>query len=218
MNLQAGLFVSLCRLRPIHRSFATSLFAGLLLSVLPLNGQLQAYDGPSFTKGLWLFQRSTEFVTQHWVLPNARRVKVEQPVARCVNPTEAMIETFRAVNIGSCQSTSPTRQKNTFVFAKRCDYLGPVKTVITVESETAYRETNELLAGKSPKRDIVVARRIGDCGTTPDMGTADLGAAARETLAAEATRFESPAAEDPALDISAAKRTDYLPAEAQDQR
>lgn len=142
--------------------------AAAILSVLPLGGQLQAYDGPTFSKGLWLFQRSTEFVSRHWVLPNARRIKVEPAVVRCVNPTESMIETFRPVTIGSCQSTLPEKQTSTFVFAKRCDYLGPVKTVISVESETAYRETNETLAGPSPKKDIIVARRIGDCGTSPE--------------------------------------------------
>src|SRR6187455_3029896 len=112
--------------RRLKNSLGISLAAGLILAVLPMGQQAWAYDGPTFSKGLWLFQRSTEFVTKHWVLPNARRVKVEQPVVRCVNPTEAMMETFRPVSIGACQSTQPERQKNTFIFAKRCDYLGPV--------------------------------------------------------------------------------------------
>ena len=195
-------------------SLGISLVAGLLLSALPMGAQPLAYDGPTFSKGLWLFQRSTEFVTKHWVLPNARRVKVEPPVVRCVNPTEAMMETFRQVSIGACQSTRPERQKNTFTFAKRCDYLGPVKTVISVESDTAYRETNELLTSASPKRDIVVARRLGDCGSTPDLGTAALGAAAVGAFAPE-----SPEREGSEFEASASKRigrgTD-VPAQARD--
>ena len=145
--------------------------AGLVLAAVPMLDIAQAYDSPTFSKGLWLFQRSTEFVTKHWLLPNARRVKVEQPVVRCVDPTEAMVETFRVVSIGDCRSSYPEKRNNTFVFAKRCDYLGPVKTVISVESQTAFRETNELLVGASPRKDVVVARRIGDCGSTPDLGT-----------------------------------------------
>ena len=195
-------------------SLGISLVAGLILSALPMGEQPMAYDGPTFSKGLWLFQRSTEFVTKHWVLPNARRVKLEQPVVRCVNPTEAMMETFRSVSIGACQSTRPERQKNTFVFAKRCDYLGPVKTVITVESETAYRETNELLTSASPKRDIVVARRLGDCGSTPDLGSASLGAKAIEALASE-----SQGSEGAEFEASAAKRIGRdidVPAQARD--
>src|SRR6187200_889200 len=117
----------------LARSFRNTIsILALVVFVLACGESVQAYDGPTFSKGMWLFQRSTEFVTKHWVLPNARRVKVEQPVVRCVNPTEAMIETFRSVSIGACQSTPPERKKNTFVFAKRCDYLGPVKTVISV--------------------------------------------------------------------------------------
>ena len=193
-------------------SLGISLVAGLLLSALPMGEQPLAYDGPTFSKGLWLFQRSTEFVTKHWVLPNARRVKVEPPVVRCVNPTEAMMETFRQVSIGACQSTRPERQKNTFTFAKRCDYLGPVKTVISVESDIAYRETNELLTSASPKRDIVVARRLGDCGITPDLGSASIGAKAIEALAAEPSRSE-----DSEIEASASKRIGRdVPAEAQD--
>ena len=112
-----------------------------------------------------------------------------------------MIETFRSVSIGACQSTKPERQKNAFVFAKRCDYLGPVKTVITVESETAYRETNELLTSASPKRDIVVARRLGDCGSTPDLNSAALAAKAAEALAPISSELE-----DAEFEASASKR------------
>jgi len=79
-----------------------------------------------------------------------------------------MIETFRQVSIGSCTSTLPEKQKTTFLFAKRCDYLGPVKTLISVESETAYVETNETI-GSSPKKEIVKARRIRDCGTVAEI-------------------------------------------------
>jgi len=182
-------------------SLGISLVAGLILSALPMGEQPLAYDGPTFSKGMWLFQRSTEFVTKHWVLPNARRVKVEQPVVRCVNPTEAMMETFRPVSVGACQSSLPVRQKNTFVFAKRCDYLGPVKTVITVDSDGAYRETNELLAGASPKRDIVVARRLGDCGMAVDMNSASIAAKAAEAIAPE-----SPELQGAEFEASAAKR------------
>jgi hypothetical protein len=153
--------------------FAFCLLAGLVLIACLVAKQACAYDGPTFLQGLWLFQRSTEFTTRHWILPNAKRVKVEPPVTRCVNPTEAMVETFRPASIGSCQSTLPSRKNNTFIFAKRCDYLGPVKTVISVESEFAYRETNELLAGKPSKTDIIVARRVGDCPAALNTANAD---------------------------------------------
>lgn len=90
---------------------------------------------------------------------------------RCVDPTQAMKETFRPVTIGSCRSTLPEKIKNTYHFAKRCDYLGPVTTTITVESAMAYRETHELTNGPSPKKETVVARRVGDCERAVNLGT-----------------------------------------------
>ena len=214
MVSQANHLAGSSQTRRLKNSLGVGLVAGLILAALPI-GQALAYDGPTFSKGLWLFQRSTEFVTKHWVLPNARRVKVEQPVVRCVNPTEAMIETFRPVSIGACQSTAPEKKKNTFVFAKRCDYLGPVKTVITIESDAAYRETNELLTGASPKRDIVVARRLGDCGMAADLNSASIAAKAAEALATPL----SSEPEDSEFEASASKRIDRganAPAAARD--
>ena len=135
------------------------------LSILPLGAQLQAYDGPIFAKGVWSFERSLEVSSRNAILPNAKRVRVEPPVTRCVDPTEAMKEIFRSISVGSCRSTAPKRTNNTYHFAQRCDHLGPVKTVISVESKTAYRETNELAVGS--RKEIVVARRIGDCASPP---------------------------------------------------
>jgi hypothetical protein len=41
--------------------------------------------------------------------------------------------------------------------------MGPVSTVITVNSEESYTEVNELTVGKLPRSELVVAHRIGDC-------------------------------------------------------
>jgi hypothetical protein len=185
MGSVARRFASFRPTLQFRNSVFVSVAAGLIVSVMPLRAQVQAYDGPTFPKGLWLFQRSTELVTQHVLMPSVRRVQIAAPVLRCVNPTEAMIETFRPVSIGGCHSTAPEKIKNTFVFAKRCDYSGPVKTVISVNSETSYVETNESIVGKSPKKETVVARRISDCGNVPDMGSAD--ASAYSLAAAEAS-------------------------------
>jgi hypothetical protein len=139
------------------------------LSILPLGAQPQAYDGPIFAKGLWRFERSLEVSSRNAEMPRSKHVRVDPAVTRCVDPTEAMKETFRSATIGQCQSTAPEKGKNTYRFAKRCDHLGPVITTITIESPTAYREINETLAGAS-KKETVVARRLGDCGFVADRG------------------------------------------------
>jgi hypothetical protein len=132
-----------------------------------MQGQTQGYDGPQFTQGLWRFERSVEVSSRNSSLPNTSHMRVQPAVVRCVDPTQAMKETFRPASVGSCHSAAPEKSRNTYSFAKRCDHMGPVKTVISVESATAYRETNELL-GPMAKKETVVARRIGECGTTPD--------------------------------------------------
>jgi hypothetical protein len=57
----------------------------------------------------------------------------------------------------------PERIANKYVFALRCDYMGPVRTTIDVESDAAYTEINELQVGDFPRKDTVVARRIAEC-------------------------------------------------------
>jgi hypothetical protein len=119
----------------------------------------ETFDGPSFRKGMWRFVRTFD-ATLHSTMKHRL---VRQEATRCVDPTEAMKLTFSAATVGSCVSAKPERKDNTYVFAKRCDNMGPVRTVITVDSEDAYTEFNELIAGTVPKTDFVAAHRISDC-------------------------------------------------------
>ncbi len=82
---------------------------------------------------------------------------------RCVDPTESMKETFKPLTVGACHSVKPEKVDNRYVFSMRCDYLGPVRTVIEVEGDAAYTEINELTVGNFPRKDTVIARRVGDC-------------------------------------------------------
>jgi hypothetical protein len=41
--------------------------------------------------------------------------------------------------------------------------MGPVRTEIIVDSDAAYTEVNVLTVGALPRRDMVIARRLGDC-------------------------------------------------------
>lgn len=117
------------------------------------------FEGPSFRKGMWRFVRTLDV----GVHPTMKHQLMRQEATRCVNPTEAMKATFAPATIGSCISAKPERESNTYIFARRCDFMGPVRTVITVDSEDAYTEVNELTVGVLPRTDFVTARRIGDC-------------------------------------------------------
>ena len=106
--------------------------------------------------GVWQFERTL-------VANGNGGVLSKREMSRCVDPSDSMKETFRPVSVGSCRSSRPERVANKYVFALRCDYMGPVRTTIVVESDTAYTEVNELQAGSFPRTDTVIARRISEC-------------------------------------------------------
>jgi hypothetical protein len=117
----------------------------------------ETFEGPGFRHGLWRFDRTLEY-------PDHRLVARREEVTRCVDPTKGMKGTFASPNVGSCRSSQPEQKGNRYTFHNRCDYLGPVRTEITVHSEDSYTEINSFRDSNDfPKVDKVVAERIGDC-------------------------------------------------------
>jgi hypothetical protein len=121
-----------------------------------------AEEWPKFRKGVWQFDRTLE-LTGNPAGGVENRVLIKHQMTRCVDPTEAMRETFKPSAVGNCQSKPPARMANKYVFSLRCDYMGPVRTMINVESDAAYTETNELKVGPLPRTETVIARRIAEC-------------------------------------------------------
>lgn len=121
----------------------------------------QSFSGPSFRKGLWRFIRTLDVVRN--ANKNFKYRVVNAETTRCVDPTHAMKATFSSAPVGSCISDKPEKVGNQYTFGRRCDYMGTVSTVITVRSDEAYTELNEVSTGENPRTDMVVATRIGDC-------------------------------------------------------
>ncbi len=121
----------------------------------------EGFGGPSFRKGLWHFVRTLDVVRNG--NNNVKYRLQEREMTRCVDPTLAMKATFSEAPLGTCVSDKPEKVGNKFIFAHRCDYMGAVSTVITVNSEDSYTEVNEISVGERPRTDRVVAHRIGDC-------------------------------------------------------
>jgi hypothetical protein len=122
-----------------------------------------AIEAPQFRKGLWSFERTLERIRE---APHLNQLLSQEKVTRCVDPSLAMKAIFASPSIGNCTSTRPELINNRYVFSKRCDFMGPVRTEITVESAESYTEMNVLTVGSFPRKDIVIARRIGDCDPT----------------------------------------------------
>ena len=152
-----------------------SLVIALTISAPLLSSQAfaeEGFGGPSFRKGLWKFVRTLEIVSHS----NGRQKLLEREMTRCVDPTMAMKATFASAPVGNCHSSKPEKVNNRYIFSNRCDYMGPVSTVITVHSDEAYTEVNEITVGQLPRKDLVIAKRIGDCqeehaalGQPPDL-------------------------------------------------
>lgn len=117
-------------------------------------------ESPQFRQGLWSFQRTIERLRD---APHQNQLLTKEETTRCVNPSLAMKAIFASPSVGNCSSSKPERVDNRYVFANRCDYLGPVRTEIIFESDTSYTEINLLSVGSFPRKDVVVAQRIGDC-------------------------------------------------------
>ncbi|WOH84453.1 DUF3617 family protein [Bradyrhizobium sp. BEA-2-5] len=143
--------------------FASALGVVTALSVFVLASPSamaeEGFSGPTFRKGMWRFVRTLEIATSS----NVRQTLLEREMTRCVDPTQAMKATFSSPSVGNCHSSRPEKINNKYVFSNRCDYLGPVSTVITVLSDEAYTEVNKTNVGQAPRTDRVVARRISDC-------------------------------------------------------
>jgi hypothetical protein len=177
------------------RFFACSLRVTIALSVSLLAFQAAAaeehFGGPTFRKGMWRFVRTLEIVTHS----NVRHKLLKREMTRCVDPTQAMKATCSSASVGSCHSSRPEKINNKYIFSNRCDYMGPVSTVITVLSDEAYTEVNEVRVGQVPRTDLVVARRISDCASL-DQPVAQRG---------EVTQGPTPSEGEPLID------TDYQP-------
>jgi hypothetical protein len=132
-----------------------------MIAVGPVSSQARAddFNGPSFRKGMWHFVRTLDLVVQR----KTKHRLLEREMTRCVDPTVAMKATFSSPPVGNCVSSRPEKSDNKYTFSNRCDFMGPVSTVITVNSEESYTEVNELTVGKLPRTELVVAHRVGDC-------------------------------------------------------
>jgi hypothetical protein len=133
-----------------------------LIMIGPVSSQASAeggFDGPSFRKGMWHFVRTLELVTHR----KTKHRLQEREMTRCVDPTVAMKATFSSPSVGNCVTATPEKSDNKYTFANRCDFMGPVSTVITVHSDEAYTELNEITVGKLPRQELVIAKRVGDC-------------------------------------------------------
>jgi hypothetical protein len=118
-----------------------------------------AEDPPPFRQGMWEFDRSAGPQRMH---------KTE-----CTNPSEDMKrQNEMMAKAGECKFSAPQRSGSTYTFSAECNMQGPQgqrinfrsTSVMTVESDSAYRIEVTTTGGPGPPgKELLTARRIGDC-------------------------------------------------------
>ena len=128
--------------------------AAFVLSMLAMTAA--ADDLPVFRKGLWEFDRSVD---------GGDGKPVGLMTQKCTNPTEDMKKKNEEAR-GTCKMSPVARSGNLYTFSAECTILGvsmQSKSVITAESDSAYRVDVESLQDGITTRELLNAKRIGDC-------------------------------------------------------
>jgi len=116
-----------------------------------------AEDLPQFRHGLWEFKRSVD---------GGDGKPAQLTNQKCTSPTDDMNEKTESMAQAGCQPSSVTRSGNLYSFSLKCTIQGIAiesRSVITAESDSAYRVDVESKQGSKSMREQLSARRIGDC-------------------------------------------------------
>jgi Protein of unknown function (DUF3617) len=118
---------------------------------------LAAEQLPAFKPGLWEFKRSVESGDgQPATLTNQK----------CTSPTDDMNKKTVAMAESGCQPSPVSRSGNFYTFSLKCTIQGvPIEStsVITFESDSAYKVDVESKQGDKTTREQLSARRVGEC-------------------------------------------------------
>ena len=115
-----------------------------------------ADDLPAFRHGLWEFDRSVD---------GGDGKPVALTTQKCTDPTADMKKKNEEA-LGTCKMSPVARSGNLYTFSAECTILGvsmQSKSVITAVSDSAYRVDVESLQDGITTRELLNAKRVGDC-------------------------------------------------------
>jgi len=128
----------------------------ILLAALALPA-FAADELPVFRAGLWEFKRSVD---------GGDGKPATLTNQKCTNPTEDMQKKTESMMTAGCKSTPVSKSGNLYTFSLQCKIQGvdiQSRSVITVESDSAYKVDAESKQGSKTTREQLTARRIGNC-------------------------------------------------------
>ena len=128
----------------------------LLIASLALPA-LAADELPKFRTGLWEFKRSVD---------GGDGKPVTLANQKCTNPTDDMKKKTESAAQSGCQVSPMSKSGNLYTFTFKCTIQGvslQSKSVITAESDTAYKVDAETKTGGKTTRELLNARWISSC-------------------------------------------------------
>ncbi len=137
---------------------AVLLIASLLacLALAP-SSATAADDWPVLRQGLWRFDRTIEGMG-----PAPRKVSRTE----CIDPTANFRRQQEQLGRAGCTFTPLTRRGDEYRYGTTCRMAGTSTTsesVLTVEGPEAYTLRVSSQVDGQPTKEVLVARRVGDC-------------------------------------------------------
>jgi hypothetical protein len=131
----------------------------VLIAALCAAGSAAAEEWPALRHGMWEFNRSIETV--------GKGGKPQTVQSRnCVSPTEDMKRQNETLSKAGCKFSPLARTGNVYTYSAVCKMQGmsgTSKSVLTVDGDGAYAIRVESDFGGEATRELMQARRTGDC-------------------------------------------------------
>lgn len=131
----------------------------VLIAALCAAGPAAADEWPVLRHGMWEFNRTMETVG-----------KTGKPqtlhTSKCASPTEEITRQQEMLGKAGCKFSPVVRAGNVFTYSAVCKVQGPTvtsKSVMTVDGDSAYTLRVDSDVGGEATRELLQARRKGDC-------------------------------------------------------
>jgi hypothetical protein len=127
-------------------------------SLATLAAVAMAQEFPVFRKGLWEFNRTVD--------GGGTGKTQTMTTKKCADPTNDMKKQNAMLTKVGCTFSPVAKHGTSYTFTSQCNVQGvsaQSKSVISVEGDSAYRVNVESRQGGQGTKELLVARRIGDC-------------------------------------------------------
>lgn len=132
------------------------LFAAALAAAWPAVPFAQQW--PALRQGMWEFTRTMQ--------PPGGGAATTVTSKRCIDPVADMQRQNANLSKAGCTISAPAQSGKTYTFTAACKMMGVqsnTKSTLVVEGDSAYTLTVEGTADGQPVKELLKARRTGDC-------------------------------------------------------